>query len=240
MSGATAPVVAVVGGTGDLGFGLALQLGRAGVEVVVGSRDGARAAEAAARLRALAPDGAFAGAVNVEAVKRADAVVLAVPFASHAATLRVLAPELRTGQLVIDATVPLAPSVGGRPTRTVGVWQGSAAQQTAELVPEGVGVVAALHTVSAALLTEGGAALEQDVLVCGDAKADKLAAAQLLERIPGLRCVDCGKLEQARIVEQITALLVGINIRYKTHAGVRLTGVGRSLGAELNATVGAA
>jgi NADPH-dependent F420 reductase len=126
---------------------------------------------------------------------------------------------------VIDATVPLAAAVSGRATRTLGVWQGSAAQQAAEMVPKGVRVVSALHTVSATTVRDLEATLAEDVLVCGDRKADKAQAAAIIERIPGLRCVDCGRLEQARITESLTALLIGINSRYKTHAGVRITGL---------------
>ena len=136
---------------------------------------------------------------------------------------------LREGQLVVDATVPLAAAVSGRATRMLGVWQGSAAQQAAEMVPDGVGVVSALHTVSAAALRDPAAALEEDVLVCGDRKADKARAAGLIERIPGLRCVDCGRLENARTTESLTALLIGVNARYKTHAGIRITALPDSL-----------
>jgi NADPH-dependent F420 reductase len=127
--------------------------------------------------------------------------------------------------VVVDTTVPLAAAVSGRATRTLGVWQGSAAQQVAEMVPDGVRVVAALHTVSSALLRDLGHDLAEDVLVCGDRRADKARVAALVDRIPGLRCVDCGRLETARIAESMTALLIGVNARYKTHAGVRLTGL---------------
>jgi len=218
--------VAIVGGTGNLGYGLAVALGRAGTHVTIASRDRERARLAADRLASEVPGGRFDGVTNPEAGQHADAIIIAVPFASHAETVRTLAAAIRPRQLVIDTTVPLAPVVGGKPTRVVGVWQGSAAQQAAELLPAEVGLVAALHTVSAALLS-GDEQLEQDVLLCGDDKADKALVAELLEQIPGLRCVDCGALEQARITEQITALLVGINIRYKTYAGIRITGVSR-------------
>ena len=132
---------------------------------------------------------------------------------------------MRAGQLLIDATVPLAASVGGRPTRMLGVWQGSAAQQAQELVPDGVTVVGALHTVSAATLGELTHPLHEDVLIVGDHRADKARAAELLGRIDGLRCVDAGRLEMARIVESLTALLIAVNGRYKTHAGIALTGL---------------
>jgi NADPH-dependent F420 reductase len=107
----------------------------------------------------------------------------------------------------------------------IGVWQGSAAQQAAEMVPDGVRVVSALHTVSAATLADLDAELDEDVLVCGDRRADKARAAALIELVPGLRCVDCGRLEMARIAETLTALLIGVNARYRTHAGIRLTGL---------------
>jgi 8-hydroxy-5-deazaflavin:NADPH oxidoreductase len=111
----------------------------------------------------------------------------------------------------------------------LGVWQGSAAQQALEMVPEGVRVVSALHTVSAAALADLDDPLAQDVLVCGDSRADKRQAAELIERIDGLRCVDCGKLEMSRTTESLTALLIAVNARYKTHAGIQLTGLPEQL-----------
>jgi hypothetical protein len=107
----------------------------------------------------------------------------------------------------------------------IGVWQGSAAQQAQELVPDGVGVVAALHTVSAATLTDLEASIDEDVLIAGDQRAEKARAAALLGRIEGLRCVDAGRLEMARITESLAALLIAVNGRYKAHAGIRLTGL---------------
>jgi NADPH-dependent F420 reductase len=229
MSGAYERV-AILGGSGALGFGLAIRLARAGVAVVIGSRSADRAREAAVRALDAVPDGDVIGLENANAVADAGVVVLSVPFGSQADTIRIVKDAFRAETLVVDATVPLAPAVGGRPTRTVGVWQGSAAQQAAELVPDGVRVVSALHTVAASLLSNLDHELDQDVLVCGDRKADKAAVAALLERVPGLRCVDCGKLEQARITESLTALMIGINVRYKTHAGVRITGLPAAAG----------
>jgi NADPH-dependent F420 reductase len=214
----------VIGASGPLGSALSARLARAGVKVVVGSRDEARGRETADRIAAAAGDGAdVTGFANADAVVHAEVVFLTVPFAGQAATLNGLSDALREGQLLVDATVPLAPAVGGRPTRVVGVWQGSAAQQAAELVPAGVRVVSALHTVSAATLGDLDQELDEDVLVCGDRREDKRRAADLIHLIPGLRCVDAGKLESARIAESLTALLIGINGRYKTHAGVRVT-----------------
>ncbi len=217
--------VSIIGGSGALGFGLAVRLGQAGVPVVIGSREAGRAEEAAARAAAAVPEGSFEGVDNAAAAARAELLVLCVPFRSQSETLTNLRQHLRAGQLVVDASVPLAAAVSGKATRTIGVWQGSAAQQVAEMVPEGVRVVSALHTVSAALLGDLAHALDEDVLVCGDSKADKQRVMALIEGIDGLRCVDCGKLETARLTEQLTPLLIGINIRYKTHAGIRVTGL---------------
>jgi NADPH-dependent F420 reductase len=213
--------VAIVGGTGALGFGLAARLARAGVPVTIGSRDAGRADEAAGRVG----EGDVAGAENHVCVEDASVVFLTVPFRSQSENLTNLKGALREGQLLVDATVPLAAAVSGRATRTLGVWQGSAGQQAAEMVPEGVRVVSALHTVSADLLRDLDHALDEDVLLCGDKRADKREAAAVIERIEGLRCVDAGRLEQARIVEPLTALLIGINSRYKTRAGIRITGL---------------
>jgi NADPH-dependent F420 reductase len=217
--------VTILGASGALGFGLALRLGSAGVAVVVGSRDAERARQTAARLRERVPGGTFDGDANGPAAGRSDVVLVCVPFRNQSETYTNLKEHLREGQLVVDATVPLAAAVSGRATRMLGVWQGSAAQQAAEMVPAGVRVVSALHTVSAATLSHLDAPLDEDVLVCGDRRADKQAVAALIRRIEGLRPVDCGRLEQARIAESLTALLIGVNARYKTHAGVRLTGL---------------
>jgi hypothetical protein len=215
--------VAVIGASGALGFGLAIRLAGAGVPIAIGSRDLARAQETLARAAALVPSGSFSAHDNAGAAQAAGTVILSVPFRNQSETLANLKGALSAGQLLIDATVPLAAAVGGKATRMLGVWQGSAAQQALEMAPEGVRVVSALHTVSAAGLADLGEPLDQDVLVCGDSRADKREAAELIERIAGLRCVDCGRLEMARTTESLTALLIAVNSRYKAHAGVRLT-----------------
>jgi hypothetical protein len=221
----TAEPIAIIGASGSLGFGLAVRLRRAGIPVVIGSREKARAEEAAGRANDAVEGAACSGAENGEAARAANVVILSVPFRSHSETLTNLKDVLVPGQLLIDATVPLAAAVSGKATRMLGVWQGSAAQQAAEMVPDGVRVVSALHTVSAASLTDLEHPLAQDVLVCGDKRADKTEAARLIERIDGLRCVDAGRLEMSRITESMTALLIGVNARYKVHAGVRLAGL---------------
>ena len=215
--------MAVIGASGAFGFGIALRLTRAGVPVAIGSRDLDRAIETVERAQAAVPESICIPHDNAGAVRAARVVILSVPFRNQSETLTNLKEALRPGQLLIDSTVPLAAAVSGKATRMLGVWQGSAAQQAREMVPEGVRVVSALHTVSASSLCDLEHPLQQDVLLCGDGRADKREAAELLERIAGLRCVDCGRLEMSRITESLTALLISVNARYKAHAGLRLT-----------------
>jgi NADPH-dependent F420 reductase len=218
-----AETIPIIGGTGALGAGLAARWAAAGHRVVIGSRSAERAEEAAARLREAAPAAEAAGMVNEEAARQGPMVFLTVPFRAQSENLNNLRGALQPGQLLVDCTVPLAAAVGGKATRSLGVWQGSAAQQAQEMVPEGVVVVSALHTVSAVTLADLDNAHEEDVLVMSNKKAAKARVAKLIDLIPGLRAVDGGPLEAARIAEQLTALLIGINIRYKTHAGVQFT-----------------
>ncbi|HET9196824.1 MAG TPA: NADPH-dependent F420 reductase [Solirubrobacterales bacterium] len=217
--------IPIIGGTGALGAGLATRWAQAGVPVVLGSRSAERAEEAAAKLRDAVPGAEVEGLLNEEAAQRAEVAFLTVPFRNQSENLNNLREALRPGQILVDCTVPLAAAVSGKATRSLGVWQGSAAQQAQEMVPDGVTVVAALHTVGAPSLGDPEAELDEDVLVCGDRKADKARVARLIELIPGLHAVNAGPLETARIVEQLTPLLISVNVRYKTHAGIKLTGL---------------
>src|SRR5882762_6786542 len=216
--------IAVIGGTGPAGMGFALRWACAGETVIIGSRDAARAQQAAETIRKRAGANAqVSGMENSAACAASDLLVLTVPFEGQASLLKQLKPAIRPGSILIDATVPLAAGVGGRASRTLGVWQGSAAQQAAELVPKGVSVVAAFHNLSAELLN-GDAPLDCDIIVCSDDPDAAKIARELAAKIPGVRAIDGGKLENARIVEQITALLIGLNIRHKGHGGIRITG----------------
>ncbi|HTU40337.1 MAG TPA: NADPH-dependent F420 reductase [Candidatus Aquilonibacter sp.] len=217
--------IAILGGTGPAGMGLALRWVRAGEAVFLGSRDAQRAQEAAGKIRqSVGSQASVSGMENSAACAAAEILVLTVPFEGQASLLKQLKPAIRPGSVLIDATVPLAASVGGRASRTLGVWQGSAAQQAAELVPKGVSVAAAFHNLSAELLN-GEDPLDCDVIVCGDDPNANELACRLAARIPGVRAIDGGKLENARVLEQITALLIGLNIRHKGHAGIRITGL---------------
>ncbi len=224
MSDAPRPI-AILGGTGPAGMGVALRWARSGETVIIGSRDAHRAQEAAEKIKQRAGNQArVSGMENTAACDSADILVLTVPFEGQAALLKQLKPAIRTGSILIDATVALAASVGGRASRTLGVWQGSSAEQAAELVPKGVSVAAAFHNLSAELLN-GDDALDCDVIVCSDDPDASQIARKLAAKIPGVRALDGGKLENARILEQITALLIGLNIRHKGHGGIRITGL---------------
>src|SRR5204863_4252283 len=186
--------VPIVGGSGALGVGLALRLARAGTPVEIGSRDAGRAQEAAERVREQVPDAHADGLENPDAARRGPVVLLCVPFRAQSENLTNLKDALEAGQILVDATVPVAAAVSGRATRLLGVPQGSAGQQAQEMVPDGVAVVSALHTVSAALLADLDQELDEDVLIAGDEKDAKRTVAELIRKIPGLRPVDCGRL----------------------------------------------
>jgi NADPH-dependent F420 reductase len=223
-SSVTSPVP-IVGGTGALGFGLALRLATAGVPVVIGSRAAERAEEAAGKLRERVPGAEVEGLTNEEAATKGDIVLLCVPFRNQSENLTNLKNVLREGQILVDATVPLAAAIGGRATRLLGVPQGSAGQQAQEMAPDGVQVVSALHTVGAPKLADLSEELDEDVPIAGDKKDAKRAVAELIAQIPGLRPIDCGRLEMARVIEGLTPLLIAVNGRHKAHAGIKFTGL---------------
>jgi NADPH-dependent F420 reductase len=218
--------IAILGGTGAEGSGLANRLARAGEQIMIGSRDAQRAQEAAKQLREQIGGAVqVEGTDNVSAAGQCEVAVLTVPFSGQASLLKQLKSAWRPGSIVIDTTVPLAAAVGGAATRMLGVWQGSAAEATKELLPQGVSVAAAFQNLSAELLA-GSAPVDCDVLVCSDDEKTKQIAMELAGKISGVRALNGGKLENARIVESITALLIGLNIRYKVHsAGIRFTGL---------------
>ncbi len=218
--------IAILGGTGAEGSGLAYRWAKAGEQVLIGSRDGARAAETAKQLRERIGDAAqIEGMDNASAAAACDVAVMTVPFSGTAALLKQLKNVWKPGTVVIDTTVPLAATVGGQATRMLGVWQGSAAEQTEELLPPGVSLAAALQNLGAASLA-GDGPVECDVLVCSDDEKAKQVASELVGKIPGARALNGGKLENSRIVESLTALLIGLNMRYKVHgAGIRFTGL---------------
>ena len=215
-------MLAFLGGTGPEGRGLALRLALAGEEVVIGSRDPARASAAAEELTQLAPGSSIYGAGNEDAAGRAEVVFLAFPYEGQKPTLEHLGPNL-DGKIVVDVIAPMT-FQRGRGARAVEVEAGSAAEEAQALLP-GAMVVAAFQNVSAEELQNPEVTMDGDVVVCSDHSDAKALVTGLVRKIPELRPVDGGALANAKYVEQITPLLVNINRIYKTHAGVKIVGV---------------
>lgn len=226
MADAFDDAIAILGGTGDQGLGLALRFAKAGRPVVIGSRKPDRAETARDEVAEAVPGANVTGFENAEATRRARIVILSVPFEHTASTVKSIRDALAPGQVVVSMGVPLATAVGGSAAHTVGVWQGSCAEWVAGLVPDGVEVVSAFQNVSAHRLRELGEPVECDVVVSG-AKGPRQQVMDLCPLVPGLRAIDGGPLANARIVESMTALLIGLNIRYRVSEGigVRFTGV---------------
>ncbi|HEX6330782.1 MAG TPA: NADPH-dependent F420 reductase [Actinomycetota bacterium] len=218
--------LAVIGGTGEEGFGLTLRLARAGHHVVIGSRSEEKGAGRAADARGILGDGAeVSGTTNEEAAASCEVVFVTVPFAGQADIYRAIKKHVASGALVCDATSPLATAVGGRAWHVVRPWHGSAAEQAAAILDPAVRMTAAFHTISAEQLQALERPMDSDVLVCGDDPEAKATVGELIDQIPDLRWVDAGLLSQARIVETMTALLVSVNRGYKIHdSGFRITG----------------
>ena len=213
--------VAIIGGTGDEGRGLALRFARAGIPIRIGSRTLEKARQAAQTMG----DG-VTGHTNEEAARLAGIVILTVPLAAQAGTLKSIRDSLRPGTILVDATVPLEVAIGGRLSRTITLWDGSAAQQAARLVPDGVFVVAAFHSLSAEALAHLDQPLDCDTLLCGDNAEAKMAVKELAGTIPGVRAIDAGPLDNARLLESAAALLISLNLRHKVKtSGIRITGL---------------
>lgn len=212
--------IAIVGGTGAEGSGLAARFSKAGVQVRIGSRHVEKAQETARRIGLSAT-----GHTNADAVATVEIVILTVPLAAQVETLKSIRSQLAPGAILVDATVPLEVAIGGRVSRTITLWDGSAAQQAARLVP-GVPVVAAFHALSAEALAQLGHTLNCDALLCGDSAEAKTKVAKLAEMIPGVRAIDAGPLDNARLLENAAALLISLNLRHKVKdSGMRITGL---------------
>lgn len=219
----TGLTIAVLGGTGDQGRGLARRFARSGLTVLLGSRDAERAAKAADDLVAAESTPIdVRGRANADAAAQGDIVVVAVPWDGHRELLVSLADRL-AGKIVVDCVNPLGFDKKG--PFALDVPEGSAAQQAAEVLP-GSRVTAAFHHVSAVLLLDPEVdQIELDVLVLGEDRDATDTVRALADRIPGVRGVFGGRLRNARQVEALTANLIAVNRRYKTHAGVRITGL---------------
>ena len=218
--------IAILGGTGEQGLGLALRFAMAGRPVWIGSRSIERANAAAERVRAAVPGANVSGGENPEACRGAQVIILSVAFEHTASTVKAIRDSLIEGQIVVSMGVPLASAAGGPATQTIGVWQGSCAEMVAARLPKGVHTVSAFQNVAAHRLHELDRPVECDVVVSGAERPRKQVMA-LCELVPGLRGIDGGAIANARITESITALLIGLNTRYRVSdgTGIRFTGL---------------
>lgn len=214
--------IAFIGGTGPEGMGLALRFAAAGEDVFIGSRSRERGEAAAGELRAQLPDARIAGGDNAAAAEYGEVIVVAVPYEGQRSTLEALRPQIG-GKIVVDVVVPLIFEKGKAP-RTASVPEGSAAEEAQAILPD-ARVVGAFHNLSAPVLKDLSLSVDADVLVCGNDAEAKECTLGLAEKIAGVRGIDAGPLSNARYVEDITALLLYINRKYKAHSGVRIVGV---------------
>lgn len=222
--------IALVGGTGPEGRGLATRFAMAGHHVTIGSRGAERGAEVAAELaeslKTTAPGATTIGGTdNATAVADADIVIVVVPYAAHQPTLEGLRDDL-PGKIVVDAVVPVHFERGPRP---VEVEAGSATEEAAQILPDST-VIGAFHNLSAEELLEPDVSLDADVLVTGGNGEAKETVMALASEIAGVQAVNAGPLRFSRFVEDITILLIGINGRYKVHSGIKITGLGTGAG----------
>lgn len=205
--------IAIVGGTGAEGTGLALRFARAGADVRIGSRNRERAQEVARNVAEKAAAGSVQGFDNADAVSGAAIVVLTVPPDAQIETLRALAGSFQPGAILIDATVRLRS-------------EENSALLAAANVPPGVQVAATFHTLSAGLVADLDHPIDSDVMICAAGPEAKAAARTLVEMLPGARPIDAGGLGQSRLVENTVQLLIAVNRANKSkHAGIRITGL---------------
>ena len=215
-------MIAIIGGTGDEGLGLAMRFAAAGKQVVIGSRVAERAVAAAQKVRDAVPTAQVEGAENPEAVRRAEVVFISVPFTGQRDTVTALKDAIGR-KLVVNIVVPMEFGQGG--ARALAVDEGSAAEQTKAILGSEGRVVSGFHNLSAHELMDVARPLDCDVLICGGDAESRQQAIELAALLPGCRGVDAGPLRNSRYIEDITVLLVGINRRYKTQAGVRIVGL---------------
>ncbi|MBZ9570971.1 NADPH-dependent F420 reductase [Methanobrevibacter sp. TMH8] len=221
--------ISVLGGTGDQGLGIVIRFIQAGENVIIGSRKAEKAQAAVEKVKELLEKDDIpnlSGMSNEDAADKGEILILTVPLAAQMGTLKSV-KEYVNGKILIDATVPLDTVIGGGPARYVDLWQGSAAERTAEILDgEDVKVISAFNNISNSHLMNFNEEIDCDCLVSGDDLESKKIAMDLINKIPGIKCIDCGALEKARIVEKITPLLIGLNIKYRSHyGGIRITGL---------------
>ncbi|ABR56834.1 NADPH-dependent F420 reductase [Methanococcus aeolicus] len=220
--------IAILGGTGDQGFGLALRFAK-NHDIIIGSRKKEKADSAVVELKKILDDhnikyNNIVGMDNKEASKEGDLIILSLPYEYTMSTIKEIKEEL-AGKIVVSIGVPLATAIGDKPTRIVLPPQGSVAEMVQDYLKNSK-VVSAFHNVCSKELGCIGDCVECDILVCGnDVNSNKIVV-DLAQEIDGVRGIDCGKLELSRYIEQITPLLIGLNIKYKLKgSGIRITGL---------------
>ncbi|RAP50072.1 MAG: NADPH-dependent F420 reductase [Methanosphaera sp. rholeuAM74] len=220
--------VAIIGGTGAQGLNLAKRLAIAGEDVIIGSRSLEKALTKVDEVKKLLNEYDFQmdGMTNEDAARTGDLLILTVPLTAQKETLLSIRDYV-DDKILIDATVPLETAIGGSPARYIDLMEGSAAERTAKILRKtSVKVVSAFNNISNSQLENIPEPIDCDCLVSGDDNDAKRVVIDLIEKIPGIVCIDCGKLEKARMVEKITPLLIGLNIKYKSHyGGLRITGI---------------
>ena len=206
---------------------MALRFAKSGENVIIGSRQQQKGEDAARKAREiLGSNVKVTGMENAKAAAAADIIIMSVPFAAHIDMIKSVVDSVKPDDVFVDVVVPLSTAVGGGASTALGVWEGSAAQQAARLLPPHTKIASAFHSVVAESLQDLNRNIDSDVIVCSDSQEVRKIVMGLAEKIPGIKAIDGGRLENSRIVEQITALLIGINIRYKvTDAGIRFTGL---------------
>jgi NADPH-dependent F420 reductase len=222
-------MISIIGGTGPQGLGIAKRLAIAGEPVIVGSRKEEKALKIVEETIEELKDydiGEITGMANEDAAKAGDILIITVPLVAQNATLKTIKPFVED-KIVLDATVPLESAIGGKASCILDVYEGSAAERTARLLDgTGAKVISAFNNISNSLLLNIPEEIDCDCLIAGDDKEAKLVAAELIEKIPGVRVIDVGKLEKAHLIETITPLLIGLNIKYKSQfGGIRITGI---------------
>lgn len=222
-------LIGIIGGTGSQGLGIAKRLAIADFDVIVGSRKEEKAVRVVEEANSDISEytsNKMVGKANEDAARDADLLILTVPLEAQIATLKTI-KEFVKGKIILDATVPLETAIGGNVSNLLHVNPGSAAERTAKfLANENVKVVSAFCNISNSHLANIPEPIDCDCLICGDDAKSKEIASEIIEKIPDLRVVDIGKLEKAHLIESITPLLIGLNIKYKSHyGGFRLTGI---------------
>lgn len=222
-------IVSIIGGTGPQGLGIGERLAIAGLDVIIGSRKEEKALAVVDEAKEKLVDydlSNMKGMANEDAAKEGDVLIITVPLAAQKPTLEGI-KEFCNDKIIMDATVPLETAVGGKPFRYIDLMEGSAAERTAKIL-EGTGakVICAFCNISNSHLSNIPEEIDCDCLIAGDDKESKEIAAEIINKIPGIRTLDCGILEKSRVIEKITPLLIGLNIKYKSHyGGLRITGI---------------